>query len=305
MEYRPGEAMEPLRDCPFCPGHEEQTPPTLLATGDASGWETRVFANRFPALRVEAERGIVSTDLYGQADGLGAHEVMVESARHEDEYATLSAERFFAILSGWQARVVDLSRDERLAYATIFKNAGAQSGATLRHPHSQLIATPIVPPAVLERLDGAARFWRRTGRCVHCAVAEETERNGQRLVWADEEVMVFCPYAPRVAFECVVLPRAHDSSFAAADASELRAVGRGLQRLFTSLGQALPGVSYHMAIASAPLRSAPSAAEHWYVEVLPVLSRQAAFEMASGMTIVSTPPETAAAYLRARIAEQP
>lgn len=304
-EYRPGEAMAPLERCPFCPGHEAETPPTLLCSGTEAQWETRVFANRFPALRVEAERGITSTELYGRADGLGAHEVMVESREHDDEYATMSVARLQAVLQGWQSRVVDLARDERLAYATVFKNAGPQSGATLRHPHSQLIATPIVPPAVLERLDGAARFWRRTGHCVYCAMAEEAVLGAERLVWADAEVAVFCPYAPRVAFECTVQLRRHGSSFAAATGADLAAVARGMQRLFDALSRALPGVSYHMAIQADPLRAGPSAADHWYLEVLPVLSRQAAFEMASGMTIVSTPPEAAAKYLRSRLAEVP
>jgi DegV family protein with EDD domain len=137
--------------------------------------------------------------------------------------------------------VRDLSRDERLAYATIFKNAGAQSGATLSHPHSQLIATPIVPPAVLDRLDGAARFWRRTGHCVYCAMAAEAERESGRLVWADARALVFCPYAPRVGFECIVLPRRHESRFEWADAETLAGVASALVRLFGALRAALSG----------------------------------------------------------------
>jgi UDPglucose--hexose-1-phosphate uridylyltransferase len=304
-EYRPAEEFAPLAHCPFCPGHEAQTPPTLLSTPGPAGWQTRVFANRFPALRVEARSGITSTELYGHSDGLGAHEVMVESPLHSDEYATMDEAALLAVLTGWQSRVRDLSRDERLAYSTIFKNAGAQSGATLSHPHSQLIATPIVPPAVLDRLDGAARFWRRTGHCVYCAMAAEAERESGRLVWADARALVFCPYAPRVGFECIVLPRRHESRFEWADAETLAGVASAMVRLFGALRTALPRVSYHLAIQSAPLRSAPSSADHWYVEVMPVLSRHAAFEMASGMNIVSTAPETAAAYLRERLPETP
>lgn len=300
-EYRPSDDFAPLVTCPFCPGHEAQTPPTLLSTPGPQGWQTRVFANRYPALRVEARRGISSTELYGHADGLGAHEVMVESPLHSDDYATMDAGALLAVLTGWQSRVRDLAKDERLAYATIFKNAGAQSGATLSHPHSQLIATPIVPPAVLDRLDGAARFWRRTGRCVFCAMAEEAEQQSGRLVWANEQALVFCPYAPRVGFECIILPRGHESRFEQAEPSALTCVAEAMVRLFGALRTALPRVSYHLAIQSAPMRAAPSAADHWFIELMPVLSRHAAFEMASGMNIVSTAPETAAAYLRERL----
>jgi UDPglucose--hexose-1-phosphate uridylyltransferase len=300
-EYRPTEEFAPLAHCPFCPGQESETPPTLLSTQGATGWQTRVFANRYPALRVEARSGITSTELYGHSDGLGAHEVMVESPRHGDDYASMDAAALLAVLTGWQARMRDLSRDERLAHATIFKNAGAQSGATLSHPHSQLIATPIVPPDVLDRLDGSARFWRRTGHCVYCAMAAEAESSGARLVWSDAQAVVFCPYAPRVGFECIVSPRQHESRFEFASEAMLAGVAGAMSRLFGALREALPRVSYHLSIQTAPLRSAASASDHWYLEVLPVLSRHAAFEMASGMNIVSTAPETAAAYLRERL----
>src|SRR5438128_2716409 len=162
--------------CPFCPGNEPMTPPELLARRAAGtepnrpGWTLRVVPNRFPALRTEERMTRSATGLYDAMAGVGAHEVIVETAEHRRPMPQQTAEQIEQVLRAAQERMLDLSRDVRLRSAIFFKNSGLAAGATLSHPHSQLLALPVVPLELQQELSGARRHFEEKERCIFCDV---------------------------------------------------------------------------------------------------------------------------------------
>jgi UDPglucose--hexose-1-phosphate uridylyltransferase len=150
--------------CPFCPGHEDKTPPEVHAyrpgaeTPNGPGWKVRVVPNKFPALQIEGTLERRGEGLYDKMNGVGAHEVVIEGPAHDQDMSDLSVDHLTHVLLAYRERVLDLHRDRRFRYVLIFKNHGAQAGATLEHTHTQLIATPIIPKAIQEELDGSRRY---------------------------------------------------------------------------------------------------------------------------------------------------
>jgi len=297
---------EPAFDtCPFCPGHEDATPAELLARrpdgSPANGpdWSLRVVPNPFPALRVELEEGRSGEGMYDRMVGVGAHEVIIETPRHAARLADLEAGDLASVLEAWSARIADLEGDRRLRHAVVFRNEGARSGATLRHPHSQLIAAPIVPPAVRAELDGARAWWSLKQRCVWCDVVHTERSDGRRLVYENASAVVLAPWAPRFPFETWVLPKEHAPWLHRCSADVLRGVADALGEALVRLDRALDLPPYNLVLHTAPFALAEGDVFHWHIEVLPTLVSTAGFEWATGCHINPMPPEEAAAVLRA------
>jgi UDPglucose--hexose-1-phosphate uridylyltransferase len=293
-------APRELPFCPFCPGHEASTGPSLLTLSERDGrWGTRVIPNRYPALRVEGQLEGRAEGIYDQLNGVGAHEVIIDSHRHDATMATLSVAEIARSLSAYRARIRDLKRDIRLKHILVFQNRGALAGATLVHPHSQLIALPMVPQQVAGELERSREHYERRGRCLLCDVLRQELATKSRLVYESASVVAFAPYASRVPFEVWVAPKAHDSHFEAADDGLLEHVGRALRDVFGRLAVELAWPAYNMVLHSAPLAAERLPHCHWHIEILPVLSRHTAgFEVGSGYFINATPPEVAAECLR-------
>jgi UDPglucose--hexose-1-phosphate uridylyltransferase len=292
--------------CPFCPGHEAETPPEILAprpdgsAPDTPGWTLRVVPNRYPALGREGEPERGSEGLYGRLNGVGAHEVIIESPDHGCGLAQLAPEQVAAVLAACRRRMADLDADPRLRYVLIFENRGAPAGASLEHPHAQLLATPIVPLQVQEELDGARRYFDLEQRCVFCdIVAQELEPGGgRRLVLARGGYVALAPYASRFSYETWILPAAHAPAFERGDAAQDAALAEVLGETLRRLERVLPRLAYNLVLHTAPCRSLQLEHYHWHVEILPRLAEFAGFEWGSGFFINPTPPEEAAAALR-------
>jgi UDPglucose--hexose-1-phosphate uridylyltransferase len=293
--------------CPFCPGNEAETPPEILALRpdgsppDTPGWTLRVVPNRYPALLRAGEPRADSEGLYRRLDGVGAHEVIIESPAHERGLAELPAAQVAAVLAACRRRIAELDADPRLRYVLVFKNHGAAAGASLAHPHAQLLATPLVPLQVQEELEGARRHHESRQRCVFCdVVAQETgPGGGRRLVLARAGLAVLAPYAARFPYETWILPLAHASAFERGDAAQDAALAEVLGETLRRLGRVLPGLAYNLVLHTAPCRAPALAHYHWHVEILPRLAGLAGFEWGSGFCINPVLPEDAAAALRA------
>jgi UDPglucose--hexose-1-phosphate uridylyltransferase len=293
--------------CPFCPGNEAETPPEIFALrpgggrADGPDWTLRVVPNRFPALAREGELERRTEGLYDRMNGVGAHEVIVESPDHERGLAELEAAQVAAVLAVCRRRMAELHADPRVRYVLIFKNHGAPAGASLEHPHAQLIATPILPLQVQEELDGALRYFELKERCVFCAIAAQElgPPAGPRLVLARDGCVVLEPYAPRFPYETWILPAAHASAFERGDAAQDAALAAVLGETLRRLERVLPGLAYNLVLHTAPCRSPELEHFHWHVEILPRRAEFAGFEWGSGFYINPVPPETAAAALRA------
>ena len=286
--------------CPFCPGHEDRTPPELFRSGGSEDgpWTVRVVPNKFPALHSDGEVHASGEGIYDRIDGVGAHEVVIESPDHFASLGTLPAAHVGEVLVAYRERLLALRKDPRLEYVLIFKNHGVAAGASLEHPHSQLIATPILPELVAEELEGAIRYFRMKERCVWCDIVRQERRDGTRLVLEEEGFVAIAPYASRFPYETCVLPTAHRASFESLMPDEVDALARLLRELVARLGQLFADPPYNFALHTAPLRDTDPEHFHWHLELMPKLTRLAGFELGTGFFINPTPPEDAARFLR-------
>jgi UDPglucose--hexose-1-phosphate uridylyltransferase len=284
--------------CPFCPGNEAMTPPELLSLRDTKGWYLRVVPNRYPALRSEVQLAREGVGLYDQIAGVGAHEVLIETAEHGRKLPDQPVERIEALLRAAQERMTDLARDVRLRSALFFKNSGAAGGASLSHPHSQLLALPLVPAQVELEMQNAAAHFARKERCLFCDILAQELSERTRVVAENDGFVVLSPYAARSPFELLVLPRAHRSSFELATPTELRSFAAALRTALRKLDLALERPAYNFWLHTQPMREPPSDSFHFHLELKPVLTLFAGFEWGSGFTINPIPPEEAAAFLQ-------
>ncbi len=291
--------------CPFCPGNEEMTPPEILAlrgsdgVPDGPGWRVRVVPNRYPAMRVEGPMGRRGLGMFDRMNGIGAHEVIIETPDHARQLADLGADEVELVLRTFAARLSDLRRDPRFRYVLLFKNHGSEAGASLEHSHSQLIATPILPRQVVEELEGAERHYQLKERCVYCDLIEQERTDEVRLVCESGAFVVVQPFAARCPFETWILPKRHASDLDAASATELADLARVLGETLGRLGSALGDPAYNFIVHSGPLQEPELVHYHWHLEIMPKLTQVAGFEWGSGFFINPTAPEEAAAYLRA------
>jgi UDPglucose--hexose-1-phosphate uridylyltransferase len=291
------------RFCPFCPGNELKTPSEVLAYrngggSNSPGWTVRVVPNKFPALRVEGNLERQGEGMYDKMDGLGAHEVIIETPDHQATLGTLSEKHVESILWAFRDRTLDLKRDIRFKYILFFKNHGEPAGATLEHSHSQLIALPVVPRQVQEEIDGSNRYYQFKERCVYCDMVRQDVDSGVRVVLETEHILAFCPYAPRFPFETWILPRKHASHFETADAAVLESLAWVLRTLIRKMDRVLEHPPFNFMLHTSPLHELPMGHYHWHLEVIPKLTKIAGFEWGTGFYLNPTPPEEAARFLR-------
>jgi UDPglucose--hexose-1-phosphate uridylyltransferase len=289
--------------CPFCPGNEAMTPPEVLAIRkvgkpNEAGWEVRVVPNKFPALDSEGVVDWVGDGLFQRIDGVGAHEVIIECPDHQATLAALPTAAVENVLKAFQVRVRELKRDKRFHYAMLFKNHGAEAGASLEHEHSQLIALPIVPMRVREEVEGARSYYSQRERCIYCDIVQQEEQDGRRLILKNEDFIAVAPYASRFPCETWLLPRRHNACFEEATEPECASLARALKTTLASLDNGLGHPPYNFIIHSAPLREVSKEFYHWHIEIMPTLSKVAGFEWGTGVYINPTPPEEAAQILR-------
>ncbi len=290
--------------CPFCPGHEEMTPPEIVAqrphggAPNSPGWELRIVPNKFPALQVEGTLDRRGDGMFDRMNGIGAHEVIIETPLHDAVLANQPEAAIERVLAAFRDRIIDLKRDVRFRYILIFKNRGAGAGATLEHPHSQLIALPIVPALVQEEVDGARRHYEAKERCVFCDVVRQELGTGTRVIAESAEMVALAPYAPRFPFETWLLPRRHGARFEEASPQEYAGLARMLRNVLQRMNRMLESPAYNLVIHSVPLVEPRTDFYHWHVELMPRLTKVAGFEWGTGFYINPTPPEEAAGVLR-------
>jgi UDPglucose--hexose-1-phosphate uridylyltransferase len=290
--------------CPFCAGREEMTPPEVLAFRqngggpNSSSWDLRVVPNKFPALQVEGGLDREGDGMFDRMNGIGAHEVIIESPDHDATLATLPAKAMEEVLWAYRDRMEDLKKDTRFQYTLIFKNEGITAGATLEHTHSQLIALPIVPIQVQEEIDGSKRHYELKERCIFCDIIHQEMRSAMRVVLESPLFIALAPYAPRFPFETWILPKKHLSCFACSTNDDFRDLAALMQNVLRRIDRALSNPPYNYVIHTSPFRDERNDYYHWHIELMPKLTNVAGFEWGSGFYINPTPPEDAAKFLR-------
>ena len=293
------------KNCPFCPGNEEFTPSEIMAyrekgtLPDKRGWWTRVVPNKFPALRIEGELDRQAVGIYDKMSGIGAHEVIIDSPDHFKTQADLDNHYVEKIIWAYRDRIIDLKKDSRFKHVLIFKNYGQVAGASMSHPHSQLIATPIVPKRVKEELKGSLQYYRYKERCIFCDIIRQEIKTKERVVLESEHFLSFTPYASRFPFEVWIIPKKHKADFSSIASAEVVDLAKILKTTLAKIKNALSNPAYNYILHNIPATLREDLEDyHWHIEIIPKLVNVAGFEWGSGFYINPTSPEDAAMYLR-------
>ncbi|MEN1679119.1 MAG: hypothetical protein AAGJ46_05970 [Planctomycetota bacterium] len=281
----------PRSDCVFCPGNEDQTPPsTFESTGSDGLWTVRSFANKYAAV----------------SPGAGEHEVIVESRRHKWLTGQVTEPELAAVLVAYANRLAAFGADRRYPYGLVFKNVGASAGASLTHLHSQAIALPQVPPLVAAEGERLQSYHSTHGGCGWVDRVAEERSNASRIVLDHGEYVAFCPSAGRQPYETWVMPTDHQGSFEVAinSAEASHALAATLLPVVRAVEGLIGAHGYNMGVHTAPHSSVGGAYSHWRIEIIPRIASLAGLELATGLFLNVLSPERAAERLRAAIAQQ-
>ena len=290
--------------CPFCYGNEDKTPPEILAYGrngtgrNQPGWTVRVVPNKFPALGIEGDLDRQGEGLFDKMNGIGAHEVIIETPTHEATLATLPEKAIEDVLAAYRDRMLDLKNDRRFRYILIFKNHGEAAGDSLEHTHSQLIALPIVPKRVREEVDQSKRYYQEKERCIFCDMIRQEIETETRVINKNEHFIAIAPYAPRFPFETWLLPRQHSSAFENNQSPIYTSLAKLMRDILARLDNVLDRPAYNYIIHTSPISEESNDHYHWHIEMMPKLTKVAGFEWGTGFYINPTPPEESARFMR-------
>jgi UDPglucose--hexose-1-phosphate uridylyltransferase len=287
--------------CPFCPGNETRTPPeVLLYQGKkAQGWRVRAFANQFAALRPEGSTVRREEEgFFLDMDGVGVHEVIVETPVHNKPLALMADSGVEDVLRAYQERYNALCRMSFVKLVIIFRNQGTSAGTSLEHPHSQLVATPVVPKHIRMKCEVAIRYYDNIGRCLYSDLVDHELRIGRRVVMGTERFVVFHPFASHQPFETWIVPRIHQACFGNASAEDLKNLAHVLRITLLKLHRGLNNPDFNYVIDTAPVGDENKNYYLWHLRIIPRLTEIAGFEIGSGININTSLPEETAQFMR-------
>ena len=316
VEYREREVHAETADCPFCEGRESETTPEIFAIRpegtkpNQPGWDVRAVLSKVPLLSpMKSQVDFYGIGLYDVMDGVGQHELIIESPKHKNDLDELSAADVEKVVRAYVSRFRELERDERFEYSLLFKNHGHVSGALrdiVRHSRSQLISMPITPKRVKEELVSCRNYFERRERCVFCDILNQEKRESSRIVAENEAFFCLCPFASRSPFEMWILPKKHSADFGCLPESDFSHFASILKEALHRLQILLEDPPFNFILHTAPYRHLSrqshwqglDAYYHWYLQISPRLTPNAGFEWGTGIHINPTPPEDAAYLLR-------
>lgn len=303
-------------ECPFCLGNESLTPPEIAVVPERKldqrkPWRVRVVPNKYPALQPGFQKEEITTSgdrgLFIRRGGTGIHEVIVETPVHNADLTTLDPGHMADVLRTWASRIFAAYQTSEAAYALIFKNYRSRAGASLSHPHSQLIATPVVPKNVRQKIEASKSYFDKTGSCLICALLEEERKSKLRIIHEDQRFVLLAPYASRFPYEVWIVPVVHNWDFSTIEEEDIRGLSLNLRDILLRLKGHLDDPPYNLVLNTSPNLSGLSEEwvadrlerfTHWHIEIIPRLSKVAGFEWGSGFHINSVLPEEAARQLR-------
>jgi len=297
--------------CPFCETNEASTPPEVFAirkpgsSPNGPGWSVRVVPNSAPRLRIEGELGARAEGFHDLMNGVGAHEIIAETPRHDRSLHELEIHEISDVIRAYVARIVDLEGDKRMRYVLTFKNHGSEAGAhTISHSISHLVALPVTPRTVKTKLITARDYFAGKERCLYCDVLQQEQKEGKRLIAENKDFVAFTPFASRFPFEMAVFPKFHNSAFSRINAGQVETLAHILREVLQKLDHTLGGPPYNLSLQDRPFLRARSGYWttieddfHWHLEILPQVVRITGFEWASGFFYNPVPPEIAARCL--------
>ena len=286
-----------LFEDPIASGQEADI---LIYEKSDGDWSLRVFPNKYPAV----SRGRVSKNLsegpYVAMEGIGYHEIIV-TRDHFRQLAIMDTLEVAEVFDAYQQRFLELMNKKSVNYIAIFHNHGKEVGASIPHPHSQLMAIPVVSPYIQLELDGAQKYFKANRHCVFCTVAEYESEEKKRVVFENDEFIAFCPFASRAAFEVHVMPKFHSPYFERITDKQKIKLAEVFQKALGAIYKALNDPPYNFYIHTSPCDGKDYPHFHWHIEILPHTATWAGFELDTGIEISTIQPEVAAEFLRKQL----
>ena len=294
-EERVKEKISP-KDCPFC--QEEILKKAIaIQRKPNSSWFVLSIPNDFPAFSMSDSLNQRKEGPNRIMDGLGYQEIII-TANHQKQIAQFSKEEIKTVIDLYQERYLDLINRKFIKYVSIFHNHGQEAGATVAHPHSQLIAIPVIDPDLRDSIDGAESFYRGQGKCVYCTMINWDMKDGKRIIYENEKFIVLCPFASQVSFEVRVYPKEHQPYFEKINEKEKELFADAFQKAISKIYRGLKDPPYNFYFHTAPRDGGTYEHYHWHLNILPKTSVWAGFELGAGIEISSIEPEKAAAFLK-------
>lgn len=285
---------QPLQRCPF----ERLNAQALSVYSRDEEWWVEVIPNKYPAFGKGVCALFHKAGPYQWGDGVGFHEVVI-TRDHKRSIAEMSDEETELIIKAYQDRYLALKEDECVEYVSIFHNHGKLSGATISHPHSQIIAIPVIPPDVGRSLKGSSEYFHKNKACVHCAIVHYEMRAKERILYENDHFVALCPYASKTAFEVRIFPKRHSPHFETMVPKETISLANALRVALAKLFRGLKNPDYNFFLHTAPVADSQEFHHyHWHFEILPKTAIWAGFEIGTGIEISTIAPETAAGFLR-------
>jgi UDPglucose--hexose-1-phosphate uridylyltransferase len=300
--------------CPLCLNNEQMTPPAVLVYLPANGkprkekdendfrhknWLVRVIPNLYPAFIPPTNQDKLITDNPTPLKAIGHHEVVVESPRHTEHPSVASISQLVHVINIYLDRLNVLSRKVYVKHVTIFRNHGQEAGASLSHPHTQIIASPIIPSLVENELESSKKYWNIHKECVFCDILQR-EAEGSRFIYENQSFIVFAPYASINPLEFWILPKSHNSSMLSLSKNQILDLAKTMRICFGGLRTLLNDPPYNFGFHTIINENVKNF-YHWHLEVYPRLATWAGFEKSTCMFINIISPEDAAIELRSAI----
>ncbi len=295
--------------CPFCPGHESSTPPTIRQYTDEEGnWLVRCFSAANPIFMIEVAEDRRGEGLYDKMGNVGAHEIIVENRAHSRTMSMYSKDELLLVLAMYKERLLDLKGDRRFKYVQVFKNHGELAGSYLLHSHSHVLATPIVPARVSRQVISTRNHFAQKSRCLLCDILNQEIRQGRRLVSMNRSFVAICPFASRFSYETWIVPRFHDSNY---ENMADQAIRDDLAEMLLDIMKRIEQFTnaYTIEIHTAPnMTFAESHGDdipfqeyyHWHIEILPRDFRSSKYKREDEFSVSSITPEQAAEAMKAQ-----
>ncbi|MDD5551583.1 MAG: galactose-1-phosphate uridylyltransferase [Candidatus Pacebacteria bacterium] len=277
-------------ECPFC-NLKSQLSPVYESQN------ITVIPNLYPAFSEESKLDEREVGPYKRMNGVGYHEVII-TKDHKKQMAEFSIKETREVIDCYHKRYVDLMDKKFVSYISIFHNHGKEAGASISHPHSQLIAIPIIDPDIKRSLKGSKRYWEKYGQCPHCTMMRWDIKDKQRIIFENKDFVVLCPYASTIAFEMRIYPKKHEAYFERFEEEEKTNFAEALNIALKSLFKGLQDPSYNFFLHTAPCDGKDYSHYHWHFEILPKTDIPAGFELGTGIEICTIEPERAAEHLR-------
>lgn len=283
--------------CPFCPGNEGMTPKeTFSLSREGGGWSVRVIPNKFPFFRIEGEFDRRPEGMYDVMEAIGAHEIVIEASEHKQSLAFMDPPQIEKVLIAYRERLIDLEGDRRFQQFLILKN---YPGLFNRHPHSHIVAMPVIPRRIDEELLGILDYYQRKERCILCDIIKEEISGKKRVIFETVHFLVFSPFASRFPFETWIIPKTHSPDFHRMNGEEMEDLSIAIRSLFIRFYKLLSDPPYSLTFHTSPVQSRFHRSEyHWHIETRLRIGLREGFEWGTGFFVNPTPPEDAAAYLR-------